>query len=401
YSDLKYFVQNCTGFKCTSKNYIIENELDKLYIDELVWVANTFKSEDIGKKAAIRYVGFSNTVEEFIKNINSGVIAGAPHISYANFDNEQSVYNTAEEIKHLSKYFAQEKLNKFADQIIGKYLQTRIIFTDKPEYWVADGDRGWLDDFAEQNRQYFSGGNKFNIFSVGLVKNTTSKNLKLKLNIEFNLLVTTNISILTSTDSKKIVEPFYVEIAAGQTVPFISLFRNVSDGFNVGNSVLMSMGSNVNIDTKEPVTLSVENVSTEFPLDKLQWQKKLIELFLSGKSNIETSKSSKDKMDIFSKKLAEKLTGTKIGENTGVYVHFNNPNKACVINLLDANNNAIESKSFSNEGECTYYYSAQSNKQYKIYLSYCNKPVILTPKGKLISVMISKDCKSRIDLEDR
>ncbi|MCB9267735.1 MAG: hypothetical protein H6558_22145 [Lewinellaceae bacterium] len=182
-------------------------------------------------------------------------------------------------IRHLVRFAQQNKGTEEARAAaaeINDFLQRHVLIVDK-FIWSAAGDRSWLNDFYEQSRDWISGGDKYNVFVGGVLKNTSNEWLSLKVNARVNMVCLSNFSIIMKRSEQTLDEYYYLELAPGEEAPILTLFRNVSTGTRVGSSLLLSAGSNCDINNDNPFGLEFEyypeNISPEVAEKQYQLMK--------------------------------------------------------------------------------------------------------------------------------
>jgi len=163
-----------------------------------------------------------------------------------------------------------EELNKF----INNYVQISEI-----NHWMAKGDGSWLNDLAETSRDFIHGGQDYNLFVIGMLKNYSNVPIKLTMNIDVIRIKTCKLSFLpvTNTEVRYTAQNTLI-IPPKEEMPFLCVYKNLSEGTVVGSGFLSAGCTYKWAD--EPVqikkSLYLGDISRQQMIDHIAWVRSVV-----------------------------------------------------------------------------------------------------------------------------
>jgi len=236
-------------------------------------------------------------------------------------------------VRFVKRYKGTEEARSAAAEV-NEFVQRNVLITDE-FWWAAAGDRSWLNDFYESSRDWIGGGDQYNIFTGGILKNTSENWLTLKVNTQIHMICVKNLSLIVSRDRSTYNEYYYIELAPGEEAPFLTLFKNVSTGTRIGSSLLFSAGSNCDIDGNNPYDINFELYPGNIPVDISEQQYRLLRA-ASDAGNVSTNSSPMDNVNA--------LFNTRYDDGYGDIHVYTPAGHACTVTVSNQDGQEITSK---------------------------------------------------------
>ena len=308
-------------------NYIISSELKELLCNEIKQKTLDYYS---------RKMHNGSTVEEFNDLLNR----------FPSKSNE-----IQQRIKDVKEFIAKNELVKKSISVIDQF------------YWVAEGDRSWLNTFYEVSRDWITGGDKFNIFVFAKIINNSTEKLTINASVNLNVITTAHLSLFTKINNEVLNERYYVELEPGETTGILVMYQNVNGGAEYGSG-LLSAGYRTLINEKKPIDISFSFIKS-LPSDNIIKQEKLKKTVLNNSGNIQITRNGND---IFKENLYDWF-GLKLSDFTDLYVYFDkkNNNEETLL-IYDSDKKIVEQDRYSTLGSHRGSYTLRSNKNYSVYL---------------------------------
>lgn len=243
-------------------------------------------------------------------------------------------------VRFVKRYKGTEEARSAAAEV-NEFVQRNVLITDE-FWWAAAGDRSWLNDFYESSRDWIGGGDNYNIFTGGILKNTSDNWLTLKVNTQIHMICVKNLSLVVSRDRITYDEYYFIELAPGEEAPFLTLFKNVSTGTRVGSSLLFSAGSSCDIDGNNPYDIHFELYPETIPADISEQQYRLLRAAADA-GNVSTNRSPMDNVNA--------LFNTSYDDGYGD-IHIYTPvGHACTVSITNQDGQEIASKSTEDDAQ--------------------------------------------------
>lgn len=271
--------------------------------------------------------------------------------------------------------------------------------------WVAEGDRGWLNEVLEKSRNSVSGGKQYNVFGFATLQNRTDSKIKLKAVVNLNLTKISNLSILYSSENYSLSENYYTELLPRQSKSILVLFKNLSEGFSIGKSLndrtiggsLFSIGSQSNINENRPISVELYEVDN-LPTKTVEIQNRLISEVKKNSGNIKVNNLSQN--DIINKFL-DKYIGTNSENQTTLRIYFSKKSSTEEeLKIYDSNGTLKVQDKYDSAGDKNISYTLKAYSKYSVYVPGCTNPYSVSLKKGITHLIVNKDCQFKINNED-
>lgn len=297
-----------------------------------------------------------------------------------------------------------------AIRVLRKYNAENDVISNRiavcEEYvWSAEGDRGWLNEVYEVNRNTVSGGKQYNVFGFATLQNKTDVKIKVKAVVNLNMTKISNLSIIYSASNYSLSEDYYIELLPRQSKSILVLFKNINEGISIGRSKddhtlggsLFSMGSENNINSNKPITVNIYESQT-LPTRAIESQNRLIAEVMKNRGNIKIdNESQRDVMN----KWKEKFLGTNSENLADLRVYFSKKNSTTqTLTIYNENNKLILKDTYDSSGEKSKTYNLVTGRTYTIYVPSCVGPFQVSLKKGITHLIIDSECRFRINHED-
>jgi len=312
-------------------------------------------------------------------------------------------------VKFANKYQNTAEATQ-AIRILRKYNAENEVITNKIAVlekfvWTNKGDRQWIEEVLERQRNDFGGGKLFNTFGFATLQNKTEKELNIVATVKLQLIKTTNLSLLISSSNYLLSENFYMKLAPHQTKSLVVLFKNIREGVTIGRSrndnslggVLFSAGSTINIDDFNPISIHISE-TTPISQSVINSQNQLIEAIIANKGNIAVNNvSQREVMD----KWLDSWAGTNSQNDAVLRVYFTKKGSSKGrLQLFDIHNERISEREISSAGEHTESFTVTADRDYFILIPECMQSVPVHVRKRITQVIFDANCKARINMED-
>ncbi|MDY0302683.1 MAG: hypothetical protein RBR98_02735, partial [Candidatus Moranbacteria bacterium] len=134
------------------------------------------------------------------------------------------------------KYPSTPEAESFTNEL-NKFVNNYVQITDVT-HWSAKGNSSWLNDLAETSRDFIHGGQAYNFFIMGLLKNYADIPVKITLRVDLMRYKTCGVSIFQSTSEEIITDKNHLVIPPKESMPFLMVFKDLSEGTVVGSGLL-------------------------------------------------------------------------------------------------------------------------------------------------------------------
>lgn len=243
-----------------------------------------------------------------------------------------------------------------------KALTNKIAVVEK-FYWVADGDRDWLNSYYETNRDWIGGGGKYNLFAFAKLKNKTNEKLKVKVQVNMNLYETTRLSFISSSTDFALREYYYIELFPNESKGLVVMYRNVQEGTSFGSGLLFSAGTLTGINTRRPIDLYFSYYEKDIPESIIMQQNDLAKALIAGGGNVKIKKNGTDLLQ----ESIDNWFEVESEEYATLMVYFPKESST-TINVIITSEDGIEndSRKISSKGAIKESFRLKKNKKYKV-----------------------------------
>lgn len=297
---------------------------------------------------------------------------------------------------------ALNSVNRY--KIENNALEKKVYIAEK-FFWVAEGNRDWLNDFYEGSRNSFSGGKRFNIFAFATVQNKTNDFIKLKVQINLNLIKTSNLSIFYNVSNITEKEYYYLELGPKEQQSLLVLYKDISEGVSFGKALgdyslggsLLSAGSETQINSKKPIDVILNEYTGEISSETYARQNKLISEVRKNKGNIKVNnKSQKQVMD----EWLDGWLGTNTADQAYLTVYFSKKNSGDeVLKIYNQSGELVKEDTYSTTGSKNESYGLPANQTYTVHVPGYSIYSVYVRK-RITHLIIESDGTSKINHED-
>lgn len=259
--------------------------------------------------------------------------------------------------------------SKQALRILSKYgaennTLEKKVYVEDAFYWVADGDRSWLNELYESNRDWMSGGAQYNLFVFAKIHNRSKEILKIQALVNLNLLTTSHLSIFSSSGKNILTAGYLMELQPGESKGLIVMFQNISAGSSYGSG-LLSAGSSQSLSTSNPFDVYFKYYTGTFPQSTIKFQQDLVRTIIKNEGNIKISRSGKD---VFTEKV-DSWFGLNTDDYAELYVYFNKKTYGDeTLTIRNSESNVIKEDIYSSSGYKNESYILLKDQSYKVYV---------------------------------
>jgi hypothetical protein len=288
-------------------------------------------------------------------------------------------------IEFAKLYHGTPEANK-ADDYIQYFVNNNIEISREPFTHVAKGNRGFWTTWAESMRDVVKGGENYNIFILGCLKNKSNLTLPLKLKVTLHLVINRRLSILgSSTTNEDKEEYFYMNLAPNEENPFACIYPDISGGTTVGTSLLLSASSNTQL-AKDPISIEFEYNHQNVSAQTYKEQRSLLKnLVTKGNVDVKDWGGGSAVADFIGN-----INGD--GERCALNIVYSSESDNPEMEVYDTNDNLVDSKKWDSSGRnITTFYLKKG--RYKIEVNDCDGKFNVNVNTKSMSFII-KDCKS-------
>jgi len=272
----------------------------------------------------------------------------------------------------------------------------RKLYVAENFYWVADGTRDWSNDFYESSRDVISGGKKYNIFAFASIQNKTEESIKLKVQVNLNLVETSNLSIFYNVADIIKTKYYYLELPPKQEKALLVLFKDISEGSSYGSGWL-STGAKVQVNSVKPLDVIVSEVKGNLPQKKIDEQNKLISIVLKNKGNINISNTSKqDKLNGW----FDDVFGVNSSDQAYLTIYFSKNNTSDeLLKIFDKGGKLVKEDTYQTTGSKNKSYMLPANSSYVVQIPGYSSYNVNLRKG-ITHLIVETDGTFRINHED-
>ena len=295
-------------------------------------------------------------------------------------------------VEFCNKYPSTNESNEVAKLLNDIVINN--VETTFSESWFATGDRGWTDDVLEENRDLFTGGNRYNYLRLGVLKNKSNYPLKLKVSGELNVRYNCGVSIIRTIDIDSYEDTDYFELQPGESYPFAFLFKNISEGTTMGKGLISAGCAYLDYSEKFNVTYFTGEIKSE----TLKEQNELIKQLVKN-GNIKTKLSGVDVANQWADNFLDKTFGIKPTKSTILRVYFTKNIESDYNVTVNENGKNIHSKEVSSKKPYTLDFIVNPTRTYNVVIPEYGTFTI-NAKGRITQLIVDDDGEGRIDYQD-
>jgi hypothetical protein len=273
-----------------------------------------------------------------------------------------------------------------AKSLLDNYVKQNVIRSMEPFYWAAQGDKSFWGAWAENNRSWWQGSKQYNIFVAGRLKNTLNETLKLKITTKLNLIKTTRVLVFSSSNTQTLTQEFFMELYPKKEQPFISLFDNISGGFQVGG--IIGFGSSVKIDESNPFEIEFEYYDNNIPQNTIDLQNNLIKNVIKNRGNVDVK--------VFGGRSINEITAGSLWSDSNsstLLITYKTKSNYSSLNIYNSDGEQIKTDSWSSSGTNNGTYILPQG-TYTIKASDCENKYEVNLNVRKMTLIIEKNCSS-------
>lgn len=380
-----------------NKNFFTENQfiiLKNSLID--TYLANAFQNaktslfsllelkEILKNEAWLNASQSENNTKDYLSLVNNQIL---DYYRIMEFHKIKESGSIEEKMDFCMRYPSTMEANTFQEELSN--FVNRVVKITDVDYWTAKGDASWLNDLAETSRDFIHGGQNYNVFVIGKLENFSESPVKVTLTIDLMRYKTCGVSILQSTSVEKSTDHNNLIIPPGYAVPFLCVFKNLSEGTTVGSG-LISAGCRYRwADEPVKATKSFYNgaISNQQMTEHLAWVRDVV-----NKGNVHRELSPNEKVDQW---ISEKF-GIEANEKTTLRIN-SSISENLTIYGIDCNGVKIIENSVEIDGYDFEDFKVDPQNNYLVSTSAGTFKVFA--KGRMTHLII-KDNESRVDYDD-
>jgi hypothetical protein len=374
---------------------VTKNNVNFFYSNNLVYLQNNNKTFDLTvSQNKNRKYPFDENINKLYKekkdvfNIYRNSIL-TDNILVAHLSKEENGwYSEFIRIYNLENYFLNkgEELvldldpsisNEYNPKIIQRNIESeklKLFNTSihKTEFiYIADSDSrtavDWMNSREGDDIKQFP---KFNMFVGGTLHNSSNKTFKVHVRIDYYVITSTTLLGFGSDKRKSYNTDFYIELAPGETKPFLNCLKDISSGYYIKSS---TVGQVTRLADK-PYKITIEEYDGVISQEKIVSQNNLIRDFATYK-NIK----------------GESINFNLVNGKTELNVYFNSKKDVgnIIFSLTENKNNTT--KNYKSSKEYTgykAYFTVEPTKKYT--LKFLNKVYYPTLKAGIVQMFIDE-----------
>lgn len=174
------------------------------------------------------------------------------------------------------KYPNSKEANSFTEEL-NRFINNNVQISEI-KHWMAKGDGSWLNDLAETSRDFIHGGQDYNLFVIGMLKNYSNVPVKLTLSVDVIRLKTCGVSIFRGTSEDRRNAKNTLIIPPKEEMPFLCVYKNLSEGTVIGSGFLSAGCTYKWADEPVQITKSLYlgDISRQQMIDHIAWVRSVV-----------------------------------------------------------------------------------------------------------------------------